>query len=81
MSFTRKTNSVHFNYYVSNIFRYDCIKDLSVMLESNFYFHYYVDFVYSQAFRTLGPIHYITYNISSLDCLIVKARVCIFRTE
>jgi len=73
ISFTRKTNCVHFNYCVSNvlILRSDCIKDLGVMLDSKLYFHCHVDFVYSQALRTLGLIRYITYNFSSLDCLVV----------
>jgi hypothetical protein len=71
--FTRKVNSVHFNDYVSNeiILRSDCIKDLGVMLDSKLYFHRHVDFVYSQALRTLRLIHNVTYNFSSLDCLIV----------
>jgi hypothetical protein len=73
ISFTRKTNSVHFNYYVSNaiILRSDCIKDLGVMLDSKLYFHRHVDFVHFQALRTLGVIHYVTYNFSSLDCLVI----------
>jgi hypothetical protein len=73
ISFTCKTNSVHFNYYVSNeiILRSDCIKDLGVMLDSKLYFHRHVDFVYSQALRTLGLIRYVTYNFSSSDCLVV----------
>jgi hypothetical protein len=73
ISFTRKTYSVHFNYYVSNeiILRSDCIKDLGVMLDSKLYFHRHVDFVYPQALRTLGLIRYVTYNFSSLDCLVV----------
>jgi hypothetical protein len=41
ISFTRKTNSIRFNYYVSgvSILRTDCIKDLGVMLDSKLYFH------------------------------------------
>jgi hypothetical protein len=73
ISFMRKTNSVHFNYYVSNkiILHSDCIKDLGVMLHSKLYFHCHVDFVHSQALRTLGLIRYVAYNFSSLDCLVV----------
>jgi hypothetical protein len=73
ISFMRKTNSVHFNYYVSNeiILLPDCSKDLGVMLDSKLYFHRHVDFVYSQALRTLGLIRYVIYNFSSLDCLVV----------
>jgi hypothetical protein len=48
ISFKRKTNSVHFNYFVKDvlIFRAECIKDLGVMVDSKFYFHCHVDFVY-----------------------------------
>jgi hypothetical protein len=54
ISFTRKTNSVRFNYYVSNviILRSDCIK--GIMLDSRLYFHCHVDFVHSQALRDIG---------------------------
>jgi hypothetical protein len=49
ISFTHKTNSIHFNYCVSDvlILQSDCKKDLGVMLDSKLYFHCYVDFVYS----------------------------------
>jgi hypothetical protein len=73
ISFTRKTNSVHFNYCVKNalVSRSDCIKDFGAMLDSKLYFHCHVDFVYSQALRTLGLLRFITYNFSSLDSLVV----------
>jgi hypothetical protein len=73
ISFTRKTNSVHFNYYVSNaiILRSDSINDLGVMLDSKLYFHRHVDFVHFQALRTLGLIRYVIYNFSSLNCLVI----------
>jgi hypothetical protein len=41
------------------------------MLDSKLYFHYHVDFIYSQALRTLGLIRFITYNFSYLDTLVV----------
>jgi hypothetical protein len=52
--FTRKTNSVHL-IAVSDILilHSDSIEDLGVTLDSKLYFHCHVDFVYSQAFRTL----------------------------
>jgi hypothetical protein len=73
ISFTRKTKSINFKYFVKDvlILRAECIKDLGVMLESKLYFHWRVDFVYSQALRTLGLIRFITYNLSSLDSLVV----------
>jgi hypothetical protein len=73
ISFTRKTNSIHFKYFVKYvlILRAECIKDLGVMLDSKLYFHCHVDIVYSQALRTLGFIRFITYNFSPLDSLVV----------
>jgi hypothetical protein len=41
------------------------------MVDSKLYFHCQVDFVHSQALRTLGLIRFITYNFSSLDSLVV----------
>jgi hypothetical protein len=49
----------------------DCTKDLGVMLDSKLYFYRHVDFVHSQALRTLGLIRYVTYNFSNLDCIVV----------
>jgi hypothetical protein len=74
VSFTRKTNSIHFKYFVRDvlILRAECIKDLGVMVDGK-YFHCHVDFVYSQALRTLALIRFITYNLSSLDSLIFCA--------
>jgi hypothetical protein len=71
ISFTHKTNSIHFNYHVRDVLvlRSYCKKALGVMLESKFYFHHHVEFVYSQALKTLGLIRYITYNFSSLHSL------------
>jgi hypothetical protein len=67
--FTCKANGIHFHYDVRDvsILRTDCIKDLGVMLESKLYFLCHVDFVYSQALRTLRVICYIT--IYLLNCL------------
>jgi hypothetical protein len=73
ISFTCKTNSIHFKYSVKDvvILRAECVKDLGVVLHSKFYFHCHVDFLYSQALRTLGLIRFITYEFSSLDSLVV----------
>jgi hypothetical protein len=69
ISFTRKTNSIYFNYYMDNllIVRPDCVKDLGVMLDNKLHFHRHIDNLYSRAL--LGLIRFITYNCSSLDCL------------
>jgi hypothetical protein len=71
ISFTRKTNGIHFNYYVQNVLivRTDCVKDLGVMLDSKLHFHRHIDYLYSRALNLLGPIRFITYNFSSLDCI------------
>jgi hypothetical protein len=73
ISLTRKTNSIHFKYFVKDVLnlRAEYIKDLGVILDSKLYFHCHVDFVYSQALRTLGLIRFITYNFSSLGSLVV----------
>jgi hypothetical protein len=42
------------------------------MLDSKLYFHCHVDFVYSQALRTLELTRFITYNFCSLDNLDVS---------
>jgi hypothetical protein len=42
-----------------------------VMLDSKLYFHCHLEFVYSQALRTFRFIHFIIYNFSSLDSLVV----------
>jgi hypothetical protein len=41
------------------------------MLDSKPYFHCHVNFVYSQAVKTLGLTSYITYNLSYLRSLLV----------
>jgi hypothetical protein len=55
----------------------DRIKDVGVMLDRKLHFHCHVDFLYSQARRTLGFNHYSTYNFSSLDSLIVLCNALI----
>jgi hypothetical protein len=58
---------------VSIYWRTDCIRHLAVMLDSRhaLHFHCNVDYVHSQALRTLWLIRYITYNSSSSDILVV----------
>jgi hypothetical protein len=53
------------------ILRAECIKNLGVMVDSKLHFYCHVNFVYSQALRTLGLIRFIAYNFSSLDSLVV----------
>jgi hypothetical protein len=39
------------------------------MLDSKLHFHRYIDNLYSRALKLLGLIRFITYNLSSLNCL------------
>jgi hypothetical protein len=41
------------------------------MLGSKLYFQCHVYFVYSQELRTFGVIHYVTYNFSTLDSIVI----------
>jgi hypothetical protein len=89
ISFTRKTDSIHFKYFVKDvlILRAECIKYLGVIIDSKLHFHWRVDFVYSQALRTLGLIRFITYNfLRQSSCFVhcfnqIQARVCLCRME
>jgi hypothetical protein len=56
--FTRKTNSIHFNYFVGDLLtvRTDCLKDLVVMLASKLHYHRHVHYLHSQTLKLLGPI-------------------------
>jgi hypothetical protein len=48
ISFTRKTNSIHFDYQFSNavITRTDCVKDLGVCLDNQLYFHHHQLYIF-----------------------------------
>jgi hypothetical protein len=71
ISFTRKSNSIHFNYFLCDllIVRTDCVKDLGVLLDSKLNFHRRVDNSQSQALKLLGLIRFIAYDFSCLDSL------------
>jgi hypothetical protein len=64
ISFTRKPNNTHFNYFMGDllIVRTNRVKDLGVMLDSKLHFHRHVDYLHSQALKLLGLIHFITYH-------------------
>jgi hypothetical protein len=68
VSFTPKTNSIHFNYYVGDllIVRTDCLKDIGVTLDSKLRFHRHVEYLYYRSLKMLGLIRFIMYNFSSL---------------
>jgi hypothetical protein len=47
--FARKTNSIHFNYFLGDLLVVctDCVKRLGVMLDSKLRFHRHVDYLLS----------------------------------
>jgi hypothetical protein len=55
ISFTRKTNSIHYNHFVGNLLiaRTDCVKDLGVMLDSKLHFHRHVDYCRAYGVATI----------------------------
>jgi hypothetical protein len=61
ISFTRKTNSTHFNYFLGDLLnvRTGCVKDLGVMLDSKLHLHRRVDCLHVQALKLLGLIRFI----------------------
>jgi hypothetical protein len=72
ISFTRKTNSIHFDYHLGNavITRTDCVTDLGVWL-GNELFSNHVHYIFSVASKFLGLINCITYNFPSMANLLV----------
>jgi hypothetical protein len=72
ISFTRKTNSIYFNYNLCNnpVARYQCVKDLGVLLDCKLYFHQHVNYIFSQSLKMLGLMRYITSSFSTLDRLL-----------
>jgi hypothetical protein len=81
ISFTRKTNSIHYDYHFGNavITGTDCVKDLGVWLDK-YFFHHHVNYIFSVASKLLGLINFITYSFYSLDSLLVLY-VSLFRSK
>jgi hypothetical protein len=73
ISFTRKTNSIYFNYKLCNnpVARSQCVKDLGVLLGCKLYFHQHINYIFSQSLKMLGLIQYITSSFSTLDSLVL----------
>jgi hypothetical protein len=48
ISFTRKTNSIYFNYNLCNnlVARSQCVKDLGVLLGCKLYFHQHINYIH-----------------------------------
>jgi hypothetical protein len=73
ISFTRKTNSIYFNYKLCNNLeaRSQCVKNLGVLLDCKLYFHQNINYIFSQSLKMLGLIRYITSSFFTLDSLLV----------
>jgi hypothetical protein len=58
ISFTRKTNSIHFDCHLGNavITRIDCVKALGVWLDYKLYFHHHVNYIFSTLQSFLGSL-------------------------
>jgi hypothetical protein len=71
--FTRKTNSIYFNYKLCNnpVARSQCVKGFGVLLDCKLYFHQHINYIFSQSLKVLGLIRYITSSFSTLDSLLV----------
>jgi hypothetical protein len=68
ITFTRNTLVLYYTYELRNppIPWTDTIKELVVQLDSEFHFHAYADYVFSQSVRMLGLIRTVTSSISTL---------------
>jgi hypothetical protein len=71
ISFSRKTNSIYFNYKLCNnlVTCCQCVKALSVLLDCKLYFHQHIDCILSQGLKMLGLIRYITSSFSTPEAL------------
>jgi hypothetical protein len=71
--FSHKTNIMYFNYKLCNylVTHSQCVKDLSVLLYCNLYFHQHIDYLLSLGLNMLGLIQYITSSFSTLENLLV----------
>jgi hypothetical protein len=71
--FSRNTYTPHVNYYSDDILirLIDCVKDFGVMLDSKLYSHRNIDGVYCNVLKLREITRFVTYNVSSLDSLIV----------
>jgi hypothetical protein len=71
--FSHKTNIIYFNYELCNnlVTHSKCVKDLSVLLDCNLYFHQHIDYILSLGLNMLGLIQYITSSFFTLESLLV----------
>jgi hypothetical protein len=73
ISFSRKTGGIHFIYFNNDILivRTERVKDLGIMFDSRLHFYRHIDYLHSKALMLLGLIRFVTYNVYSLDGLIL----------
>jgi hypothetical protein len=73
ISFSRKTNSIYFNYKLCNnlVTRSQFVKDVGVLMDCKLYFHQYIDYILSQGLKMLGLIRYIASSFFTLESLLV----------
>jgi hypothetical protein len=72
ISFSRKTNKLIYDYNLcqSSINRTNSIKDLGVFIDAKLHFHDHVNYIFSHCIKLLGLVHNITFNFSSLECML-----------
>jgi hypothetical protein len=73
ISFTRRTNSIYFNYKLCNnlVSRSQCFKDIVVILDCKIYYYQHIDYKFLQGLKMLGLILHKTSFFSTLDSLLV----------
>jgi hypothetical protein len=51
--------------------RFQCFKDLGILLDCKLYFHQHIDYILPRGLKMLSLIRYITFSFSTLDSLLV----------
>jgi hypothetical protein len=72
ITFSRKINVLIYEYKRchSSISRSYSIKDMGVVIDAGLHFHGHTNYIFSQCVKLLGIVHGITFNFSSLECLL-----------
>ncbi|PNF43033.1 hypothetical protein B7P43_G08782 [Cryptotermes secundus] len=72
ITFSRKINYLIYEYKLLHftITRTYSVKDLGVYLDSKLHFHDHVNFIFSECIKMLGIIRSITFNYSTLGCML-----------
>jgi hypothetical protein len=71
--FFRKTSVLFYDYklWQASITRSDSIKDMGVFVDAKLYFHNHVNHIFSHCIKLLGLVRSITFNFSSLECMLI----------